>query len=210
MNVISLSMKKIFLISFLFLGGILFSCLENEPAEKQIEQRTITYSKEALAFCKAQNMNTDFCVLIDMSIHSGKQRLFLYDFKTETVTDSALVSHGCGDNPWGEDASKTNPTFSNINGSHQSSIGKFKIGKRGYSNWGIHVNYKLHGLDTTNNNAYKRLIVLHSWEEVSDIAVYPNGTPEGWGCPALSNAFMKKLDKKLQATSFPVLMWIYE
>ena len=203
-------MKKIFFFSFLSLCGILFSCLENEPTETRIEQHKTDKSKEALTFCEAQNMNTDFCVLIDMSIHSGKQRLFLYDFKNKAITDSALVSHGCGKNPWGQDASKTNPTFSNINGSHQSSIGKFKIGKRGYSNWGIHVNYKLHGLDSTNNNAYKRLIVLHSWEEVSDKAVYPNGTPEGWGCPALSNAFMKKLDKKLQATETPVLMWVYE
>ncbi len=49
-------------------------------------------------------------------------------------------------------------------------------------------------------NAYRRLIVLHSWESDSNIPIYPNGTPEGWGCPAVSNDMMKILDKKLKAT----------
>ena len=203
-------MKKLLLLTLMLVAGILFSCINSTTDYEQVEQTRNNKTSEALTFCKANNMNTDYCVLIDMSIHSGKHRFYIYDFKTKAITDSALVSHGCGAQPWGQDRTKTNPVFSNTDGSHLSSLGKFKIGKRGYSNWGIHVNYKLHGLDNTNNNAFKRIIVLHSWKEVSDKAIHPNGTPEGWGCPAVSNTFMTELDKKLQQAEQPVLMWVYK
>lgn len=164
---------------------------------------------EALTFCKQQSLNTDFCILIDYSIHSGKKRLFVYDFNKDSIILSGMVSHGCGDNPWGTDATKSKPTFSNVHESHQSSLGKYKIGKRGYSSWGINVNYKMHGLDKSNSNAYDRVIVLHSWDMIPYEECYPSGTPEGWGCPAVSNSFMKKLDAKLKTQTKPVLMWCY-
>lgn len=167
-------------------------------------------ASEALKYCKKNALNTDYCVLIDMSIHSGKNRLFVYDFKTQKITSSDVCSHGCCDNEWGSDESRTTPIFSNTPESHCSSLGKYKIGARGYSNWGIHVNYKLHGLEASNSNAYKRAIVLHSWEMINDDEVYPNGVPEGWGCPAVSNQTMRYLDKLFIESKKPVLLWIYK
>lgn len=40
--------------------------------------------------------NTDFCILIDMKIHSGKDRMFVWNFKTKIVDKKALCAHGCG------------------------------------------------------------------------------------------------------------------
>lgn len=167
-------------------------------------------AREAYQFCKKNNLNTELCLLVDMSIHSGKNRLFIYNFKTDSIIHKGLCSHGCCQNQWGEDDTKTTPKFSNINNSHCSSLGKYKIGKRGYSNWGIHVNYKLHGLDSSNNNAYSRVIVLHSWDMVSDNETFPKGTPEGWGCPAVSNTLMRTIDRLLKHNNKPVLLWIYQ
>jgi len=65
----------------------------------------------------------------------------------------------------------------------------------------------LDGKEQTNSNAIKRAIVLHSWEEVPNDEVYPNGTPEGWGCPAVSNESMIKIDSVLQKNK-KVLFWI--
>ena len=45
---------------------------------------------------------------------------------------------------------------------------------------------QLHGLEETNQSAYDRIIVLHSWDMMSDEEIYPEGSPEGWGCPAVS------------------------
>lgn len=167
-------------------------------------------AKTAFEYCKTNGLNTEFCILIDMSIHSGKKRMFIWNFNTQNISNASLCSHGCCDKTWGSDDTKINPKFSNVSESHCSSLGKYKIGKRGYSNWGIHVNYKLHGLESTNKNAFKRNIVLHSWEMVSEEEIFPNGTPEGWGCPAVSNAFMKKtLDLKLKDVKTPPLLWIF-
>lgn len=164
---------------------------------------------EASQYCKHEGINQEFCILIDMSIHSGKDRMFVYSFEKGEIVDSALCSHGCGDSPWGTDGTKTSPIFSNTKESHLSSLGKYKIGNRGYSSFGIGVNYRLHGLEPTNSNVNERNIVLHSWKHVSDTPVYPKGTPEGWGCPAVSNDMMRILDKKLQSTSKPVLLWVF-
>ena len=72
------------------------------------------------------------------------------------------------------------------------------------------MKYNLHGLDDSNSNALARTIVLHSWEEITDEEVYPDGTAEGWGCPAVSNASMRFLDSCLQKADKPVLLWQFD
>jgi hypothetical protein len=165
---------------------------------------------EAKAYCAEKGMNTEYAIFLDMGIHSGKKRFFVWSFKENKLLSSGLCAHGCCKNNWGEDETKENPTFSNIPESHCSSLGKFKIGARGYSSWGINVNYKLHGLEKSNSNAYKRIIVLHSWNAVTDHEIYPSGTAEGWGCPAISNSQMKQVDDLLKSTNKPTLLWVYQ
>ncbi|WP_228404895.1 murein L,D-transpeptidase catalytic domain-containing protein [Chryseobacterium wanjuense] len=165
---------------------------------------------EALKFCLSKGFNTDFCILIDMSVHSGVKRLLIWDFKNNSVSKKYLVGHGCGANPWSSDGSKNDPEFSNEDGSHLSSLGKYKLEGRGYSDWGINVKYLMHGLEKTNSNALKRFIVFHSWNLMSDDDVFPEGSPEGWGCPTISNNAMREIDPMLQNSKKPVLMWIYD
>lgn len=191
-----------------FLAITFFSCTTEEVNVKPINLKT--KAAEAKTYCKEKGLNTSYCILVDFSLHSGKKRMFVYDLKNDSILASGMVSHGCGSSPWGADVTRSKPVFSNEHESHCSSIGKYKIGKRGYSSWGINVNYKLHGLEATNSNAYDRIIVLHSWEEIPNDEVYPAGTPEGWGCPAVSNDFMSYLDSLLKNKDKDVLLWIYE
>jgi hypothetical protein len=181
---------------------------ENRPkvSWNKMKQKSV----EAELFCTEKKFNTHYCMLIDMSLHSGIKRFFVWDFQKDTVVFSCLVGHGCCDNVWNTDNTKDNPRFSNVDGSHCSSIGKYKIGERGHSDWGIGVKYVLHGLEKTNNNALSRFVVFHSWERVSDKEVYPEGTPEGWGCPIVSDNSMKKMDALLRQSNKPVLMWLYK
>lgn len=184
----------------------------NEKEEKPVLDSAKTNKKalEALDFCKKNKFNTDFAILIDMSLHSGLKRFFVYDFKTEKITQQHLVGHGCGNNSWSSDDSKDSPEFSNVDGSHLSSLGKYKIGARGASEWGVKTKYLMHGLENTNSNALKRVIVFHSWERMSDEEIFPKGSPEGWGCPTLSNNAFRAVDPLLKTSSKPVLMWIYQ
>lgn len=162
---------------------------------------------QAETYCKDKKLNQDFFLLVDLKRHSGLKRFYVWDFKKDTLTHSFLVSHGCGNYPWASDFSKAAAKVSNVDGSHLSSVGKYIVSTRGYSNWGINVNYKLLGQDRTNSNAVKRQIVLHSWEKVPDEEIYPKGTPEGWGCPALSNASMRIVDAKLKKSG-RTLLWV--
>ncbi|MCC3217581.1 murein L,D-transpeptidase catalytic domain family protein [Chryseobacterium sp. X308] len=188
--------------------------ITNRPlaAEKKPEadlSKIKSKAEEALEFCDSKNLSKDFCILIDMSLHSGVNRFFIWDFKNNKISKKYLVGHGCGSNSWSKDDSKANPGFSNEDGSHLSSLGKYKLEGRGYSDWGINIKYLMHGLEETNSNALKRYIVFHSWNLMSDEEVFPDGSPEGWGCPTVSNNAMKEIDPMIQKSGKPVLMWIY-
>jgi hypothetical protein len=181
------------------------SC-SSKPAIKTIE-RLKEKAHLAKIYCAKNKLNTSKCILVDMNIPSGKKRLFLWDLKGDSILKSGVCSHGTCDNLATYDPNKT-PQFSNENGSHCSSLGKYKLGARGYSTFGVHFNYKLHGLESTNNNAYKRVIVFHSWG-IDDDEIYPYPLAESWGCPAVSNNFMKEMDEVLKAEKTPLLFWIY-
>ncbi|MGE8528437.1 murein L,D-transpeptidase catalytic domain-containing protein [Chryseobacterium rhizosphaerae] len=214
-------MRRFFLF---FLLPVLFSCVKEKEVhtykaenivvtgEKRLEEdlsKIKIKAEEALAFCTSRNLSTDFCILIDMSLHSGIKRFFVWDFKNKTISGKYLVGHGCGINAWSKDDSRDRPEFSNEDGSHLSSLGKYRLEGRGYSEWGVNIKYLMHGLEDTNTNALKRFIVFHSWNLMSDEEVFPKGSPEGWGCPTISNNAMRKIDPMIQNTKKPVLMWIY-
>ncbi|MBI3521317.1 MAG: murein L,D-transpeptidase catalytic domain family protein [Bacteroidetes bacterium] len=173
----------------------------------QLNDKLSKKAAEAEAFCKKNNMNTSYCFLVDLSIHSGKNRFFVYDFKTKKITSSGLVCHGVGKNSTPE-----KPVYSNDIGSNCTSLGKYKIGKRAYSNWGINVHYKMHGLEKTNSNAFKRQVVLHSYDYVSGTEIYPSHLTMGWsqGCPVVANNLMTQIDALLQKSKKPTLIWIFE
>jgi hypothetical protein len=208
-------MKSLLFILLTVMSFSIISCQVDPAALSETKKQSFDYektklkAKEALAYCQSKKFNTDYCILADMSLHSGLKRFFVWDFKKDTISYSFMVSHGCGDNPWSYDYSREKPKFSNVDGSHCSSLGKYKIGQRAWSDWGIHVKYVLHGLESTNSNALSRYIVFHSWEQIPDNEVYPYGTPEGWGCPSISNASMEIMDAMLKKTNQPTLLWMY-
>ncbi len=193
------------LLLFAIMGLICCSHTKETPPKDYSAKHT-----EALQFCQKNDYNQDYYFLVDLGIHPGKNRFFVYDFNDKKITDKNLVTHGSCDhfqlNPDKWEKAK----FSDKTNSHCSMKGKFKIGKRDYSSWGIHVKYWLHGLESSNQTAVDRVVVLHSWSAVSDEEIYPNTSPLSWGCPAVSDNFMKKLDAKLKVSKKSVLLWIVE
>lgn len=183
-------------------------CFLTQPLKAQIPTETdVLKAKEAKAFCIKNKFNTKYCFLVNFNIHSGKNRFMIWSFVEQKILYSGLCCHGYGGN-----STEAKANYSNKSGSNCSALGKYKLGKRAYSNWGINVHYKMHGLEKGNNNAFKRIIVLHSYEYVEDKEIYPKYLPMGWsmGCPVVGNALMRQIDKLLKATKKPVLLWIYE
>lgn len=200
--------KILLLVALQFISCDKSSVVASEEIVKKRDYAA--FHKEAREFCKDKKFNEDYYFLIDLSIHSGKNRFFVYDFKTNQISSENLVTHGSCDVKEDNATKWEKAKFSNKDDSHCSSKGKYKIGKRDSSTWGIKIKYWLHGLEETNKNAVDRVVVLHSWSAVSDKEIYPRYAPLSWGCPAVSDDFMRVLDKKLQQADKPVLLWIIE
>lgn len=182
------------------------SCTQADTTDKSLISNLILKADTAGVFCAQNSMNTDYCILINMKIHSGKKRFFVWDLKGDSLIMASLCAHGVGNG-----STETIPVFSNLSGSYCTSLGKYKTGIRSYSNYGINVHYKLHGLEKTNNNAFDRIIVLHSHAPVPNDEIYPYHLPLGYslGCPVIDDQTMKKLDEMFKQTKKPTLLWIY-
>ncbi|HKG06117.1 MAG TPA: murein L,D-transpeptidase catalytic domain family protein [Pedobacter sp.] len=161
---------------------------------------------EALQYCRENKMNTSFCIMVDMSIHSGKNRLFVYDFKRKEVIVAGLCAHGIGGN-----SGPNKVAYSNKVNSNCTSLGKYKLGIRSYSKWGIHVHYKMYGLENTNDKAFERIVVLHSYTPVPAFETYPAPMfGVSLGCPVVADVTMRKIDKLIRQGQRNMLLWIYE
>lgn len=189
---------------------LLAACSPKKPKPVlKVDKKDLSkYADTAYTFCRKNNLNKNFYFLIDLKEHSGYKRFYVWDFTINKSVDTFMVSHGCGKSLWQYDLTRESPSISNTPNSHCSSVGKYIIQERGCSKFGIGIKYNLKGVDKTNNNARKRAIVLHSWDKVSDFELYPDGTAEGWGCPAVSNNSMVKLDNMLKNKKENTLMWI--
>lgn len=164
-----------------------------------------TQAKAALAknFVVSKKYNNRICFLIDMSVSSGKDRFFIYDLQHDSIISSGLVTHGRCNESW-----LNGRKYSNKVGSGCTSPGKYKIGKPYSGRFGLA--YKLYGLDSTNSNAFKRYVVLHSHECVPENEVEPMPICQSDGCPTVSPGFLKTSSKYIDASGKPVLLWVYD
>lgn len=154
-------------------------------------------------FLQKGGYNEEVCFFIDMSVPSGKERFFIYDLKKGRKLAGALVAHGSGGNSTFE-----KPGYSNQVGSNCTSLGRYKIGKSYYGQFGLA--YKLHGLDKTNSNAFNRFVVLHAHECVPSGEIYPDNICMSYGCPTVSPGFLNQLATYINTSEKPVLLEIYE
>lgn len=158
---------------------------------------------ELKAFLSSRSYNRNIAFLVDMHLPSGKNRFFVYDLQKDSVLLSGLVAHGCGPRFF-----SLSPEFSNIDGSSCSALGKYRIGNPYKGQFGRA--YLLHGLDTSNDHALERHIVLHSYSCVPDGETDPYPICNSRGCPMVSSAFLTRLQPVIDASKKPVLLWIFD
>ena len=165
---------------------------------KKLQQK----AKELKLFAKKNNYETSVYFLVDMSVHSGKFRFYIYDANADTVKATGLVAHGSCNTKY-----LAEPVFNNTIGCGCSALGRYRIS---YAYKGQFGNaYKLIGLDSTNNNAFARNVVLHAWDYPKDEEVYPEYTCNSLGCPMVSYAFLNKLSAEIKKAKRPVLLWMF-
>ncbi|MBN2612770.1 MAG: murein L,D-transpeptidase catalytic domain family protein [Bacteroidales bacterium] len=128
---------------------------------------------------KHEGLNPDIITIIDYSKPSTEKRLFIIDLSKEEVKYRTYVAHGRNT------GLNYAESFSNKIHSYMSSLGFFITGntyngKHGYS-------LRLKGIeDGVNDNAWKRAIVMHPANYVSESYIEQYGRlGRSFGCPAI-------------------------
>jgi len=151
-------------------------------------------------FAERSGGNTDFGIVVNLGIKSGKKRFFVVDLSSNTIVKSGVVAEGSGDV-----YAAYEKRYSNEPGSMASSLGIYKIGKRAKTA----LSYQLFGLQESNSNAEKRSIVLQAsdevpYEEINFPLLKTNGSL------SLSGRFLKEISPMLNESIKPVLLWVYD
>ncbi len=145
--------------------------------------------------------------VIDYSIPSTQKRMWVFDVEQPGLLYAEHVAHGQGS---GENMANR---FSNIDGSHQTSLGLFRtaetyVGGNGYS-------LRMDGLEPgVNDNARDRLIVIHGAPYVNpDQAQRQGRLGRSYGCPALRPQVAREVidtikDDQLVFAYYPDDRWL--
>lgn len=175
-----------------------------EPATAQGNTAIINIlTKKINNYAIQNNLSTEYCFLVDMSLPSGRNRMFLYDLKKNSVINAGLVAHGSCNETF-----LARPRFSNTTSSGCSSLGKYKVGEFYRGKYG--KSFRLYGLDDCNSNAYKRAVVIHGYDCVPDEEIYPRVLCNSFGCVMVSYKFFDKISHIISKSEKPIVLWIYQ
>lgn len=172
------------------------------PLKKRSIEKLHLKAANAKKYIQQKGLNDNICFLVDMSLHSGQNRFFIYNLGSDSLQSQALVAHGNCYEYW-LDGRK----YSNEVGSGCTSLGRYKIGNSYTGKFGY--SYKLHGLDSSNNNAFKRTVVLHAHTCIPESET-KGDICQSNGCPTVSPVFLEHLKTIINNSRKPVLLWIYE
>ena len=170
---------------------------------EEVERRRLEQRLAALRpFAITHGDNTQIAFLVDMGLPSGKYRFFVAHLDKDSLLFAGLVAHGSGNHGFAVD-----PRFSNNDGSGCTSLGRYRIGSAYTGRFGRA--YKLYGLDSTNDQAFRRNIVLHSFSYVPEAETDPYPICNSLGCPMVSPGFLRQLEPLIDHSSRPILLWIF-
>ncbi|MDW8549714.1 murein L,D-transpeptidase catalytic domain family protein [Epilithonimonas ginsengisoli] len=193
----------LFLLSFLMISCEVKSQENHSIHYASPEAKISQKIAELKAFLKESDYNSGKAFLIDFSISSYKFSFFVVDLKSGKIVQKGLVAHGDGS----EDGKVNgNLKFSNIDGSHCSSLGKYVVEEKYKGKFGM--SYRLTGLDETNSNARNRAIVLHRLSCVPDVE-QSEEICLSFGCPMVSDNFFKILEQHIDKSDKKLIIYAY-
>mgnify|MGYP003823288083 CR=1 FL=1 len=156
---------------------------------------------QAKKYIEKNKLSNQYCFLINMQLPSNKNRMYVVNLKNDSIVAKGLVAHGSCNTTF-----LKNAQFSNTPDCGCSSLGKYKVGYKYKGQFG--EAFKLYGLDSSNSNAFKRYIVLHSYECVPTAEQdYP--ICNSLGCPMVAPLFLQTLQQYIQISNKPILLWIF-
>lgn len=165
-------------------------------------EQLMLYAEALKHYARRNGYDTTYGFFSNMGMLSGKKRFFVVNLVTMELELSGLVAQGRGTGP-----TRFDKQYSNEKESLCTSLGRYKIMNRYKGVYG--EAYRLAGLDSTNDNAYERNIVLHAMgcmtdeEDMKHVCISE-------GCPAVSPNFLLALGKIIDSRDKPLLLWVFD
>ncbi|KTC67913.1 hypothetical protein Lbir_2515 [Legionella birminghamensis] len=133
--------------------------------------------------------------VIDYSLPSNKQRMWIFDLNKERLLYNTYVAHGKNS---GMDVPRH---FSNTMSSKESSLGTYVTRDTYYGSKGLSLN--LQGLERgINDNAYNRRVVIHgAWYVEPDFIKKTGRAGRSWGCPSIAQTLAKPVINMIKGGS---------
>lgn len=140
-------------------------------------------------------IESEFLTIVDFSLSSKEERLWVIDMNSKKVVLQSLVAHGR--NSGNEFANQ----FSNQSESFQSSLGFYLTGETYQGKHGLSL--RIDGLEYgINNNARNRAVVVHGADYASESFVKAHGRlGRSQGCPAVPYTVHKELIETIKGKS---------
>lgn len=147
-------------------------------SQKAIEMAFAGYN---WAVAHAQVKDKDILTIVDFTVPSNKDRLYVVNLKTGDILMKMPVAHGKNS---AQPNSPLTTHFSNADKSLQSSIGVFLTDNPYYGHHGFSL--RIRGLESSNNNVYAREVVVHGADYVTPAFIQQHGRAgTSWGCFAV-------------------------
>lgn len=174
-----------------------------ENAKNISQKNALDTAAKYREWLQKNGYSTRLLFLADMKLSMELKRFYVINLDSNKILNTFLVAHGSGKGSTADSA-----VCSNQPGSLCSSLGKYSIFPKD-TLWGEYgKGYWMNGLDKTNNNARKRLIVFHYYipqttEEFGERNFFSSG------CPMLAQSSFRFCDSLLRLETKPVLMHLY-
>ncbi|STX28322.1 Uncharacterised protein [Legionella beliardensis] len=131
------------------------------------------------------NVKKPVLTVIDYSLPSSKQRMWVFDLNKEKLLYNTYVAHG-------RNSGMNVPHhFSNRMSSKETSLGTYVTRNTYVGSKGLSLN--LQGLEKgINDNAYTRRVVIHgAWYVEPDFIKKSGRAGRSWGCPSIAKTLAK-------------------
>lgn len=137
----------------------------------------------------------EILTIVDFSLSSTQERMWVIDMKTQKVILKSLVAHGRNS------GSEYATDFSNENESYKSSLGFYVTGETYKGKHGLSL--RLDGMEFgINHNARARAVVVHGADYVSQSFIKNTGRlGRSQGCPAVPYDVHKQLIETIKGKS---------
>ena len=210
-------MKRLFTLTLFLLALVLLPLRSNGESPAGLVERLVSQTENLrpkvleLAFGAYADgleeglFSRDRLTIIDYSLPSYEERLWVIDMKTMTVLFEEIVAHGMGSPRGSGGDMETAKDFSNLHGSKKSSLGLFVTAETYHGRHGYTL--RLDGLEEgVNDNARERLIVIHGAHYVTGNRADDHLVGRSWGCPVVRPEISREIIDAIKGGS---ALWIY-